>query len=74
MDKNELQLYNQVIHEKYKHYRLWQVLAIVFMCLTILFSVLYFASGNIIEETINNNDVEVENNGESNNTNVTINN
>lgn len=73
MDKNELEIYKQAVKEKYKHYRLWQVLAIVFMCVSVLFCVLYFATGDVFKETTN--DVVIENNGDgSNNNNVTINN
>ena len=73
MDKNELEVYKQAVKEKYKYYRLWKVLAIIFMCLSVLFGVLYFATGDVFKETTN--DVSIENNGDSSNTNnVTINN
>lgn len=75
MDKNELEVYKQAVKEKYKYYRLWKVLAIIFMCLSVLFGVLYFATGDVFKETINDNDVSIENNGDGSNTNnVTINN
>lgn len=75
MDKNELEVYKQAVKEKYKYYRLWKVLAIIFMCLSVLFGVLYFATGDVFKETINDNDVTIENNGDGSNTNdVTINN
>lgn len=75
MDKNELEVYKQAVKEKYKYYRLWKMLAIIFMCLSVLFGVLYFATGDVFKETINDNDVTIENNGDgSNNNNVTINN
>lgn len=75
MDKNELEIYKQVVSEKYKHYRLWKVLAIVFMVLTVALGILYFATGDVFKQTIN--DVEIVNNneGQSNTSNsVTINN
>lgn len=78
MDRDELKVMNKVIKEKYKYHKLWKILAIVFICLTILFATLYFVSGEAFEQTINNNDVEVinNNNGASNNNNnyVTVNN
>ena len=73
MDKNELEVYKQAVKEKYKYHRLWKVLAIVFMCLSVIFGVLYFATGDVFKTTTN--DVTIENNGGgSNNNNVTINN
>lgn len=75
MDKNELEVYKQAVKEKYKYYRLWKVLAIIFMCLSVLFGILYFATGDVFRTTTN--DVEIVNNneGDSNtNNSVTINN
>lgn len=73
MDKKELMVYNKVMKEKYKHYSLWKALAIVFICLTILFATLYFCDGDIFRETIN--EVEIVNDNGGNNSNiVTINN
>lgn len=73
MDKKELMVYNKVMKEKYKFYKLWKVLAIVFICLTILFATLYFCDGDIFRETVNN-EVEIINDGGSNSNIVTINN
>lgn len=72
MTKQELETYNKAIKEKYKFYKLWQVLAIVFIMTTLLFAVLYFASGEVFKETVN--DVEIVNEGDSNDNDVTINN
>ena len=72
MDKKELEIINKAIKEKYKYHILWKVLAIVFMCLTILFGTLYFASGDVFRQTTN--DVEIVNNGDNNKNGVTINN
>ena len=74
MNKKECEICQSVIKEKYKHYRLWRALAIIFMCLTILFATLYFGSGEVFKETVNNNEVEIINEGSSNDNNVTINN
>ncbi|MBO7526830.1 MAG: hypothetical protein J6T74_02920 [Clostridia bacterium] len=74
MDKRELQVINKAVKEKYKYYKVWKILAIVFMGLTILFGTLYFASGDVFRQTTNNNDVEIVNNGDSNNNGVYINN
>ena len=73
MTKQELETYNKAIKEKYKFYKLWKILAIVFMMTTLLFAVLYFVSGDMFKETINN-DVEIVNEGDSNDNYVTINN
>ena len=64
--------------EKYKHYNVWKTLAIVFICLTALFAVLYFASGSLFtSRTVEyNNDVVIENDGDNStnkdNGNITI--
>jgi len=72
MDKKELEVINKAIKEKYKYHKVWKILAIVFICLTILFGTLYFASGDVFRQTTN--DVEIVNNGDNNNNGVTINN
>lgn len=73
MDKKELQVINKAVKEKYKYHKVWKILAIVFMCLTILFGTLYFASGDVFRKEVSN-DVEIVNNGDNNRNGVTINN
>lgn len=75
-DKKECKICRQMTAEKYKYYNLWKALAIIFMCLTAILSVLYFGSGDVIKHTENNNNqVEIINDGGGNNQNyVTINN
>ena len=74
MNKKELAVYKKAVKDKYKYHKLWKILAIVFMCLTILFATLYFASGDIFKKTINN-DVEIVNeNADTNINTVEINN
>lgn len=76
MEQRELEIYNKVINEKYKFYNFWRITAIIFMCLTILFAVLYFASGSVIttEQNNNDNDIEIVNDGGGNKNFVTVNN
>ena len=70
MDEKECKVCTKMIKEKYKHYKTWRNLAIVFMCLTVVFAILYFASGNMfVEETITN-DIFIENEGGNNQNNV----
>ena len=70
MDKKECEVCTKMVKEKYKHYKTWRNLAIVFMCLTVLFAILYFASGEMmVEETIEN-DIVIENQGGNNQNNV----
>lgn len=70
MDNKECEVCTKMVKEKYKHYKTWKVLAIVFMCLTVLFAILYFASGNMmVEETVENN-IIVENAGSENDNNI----
>lgn len=74
MNNKELAVYKQAVKEKYKYHKMWKILAIVFMCLTILFGTLYFASGEVFKQTIEN-DVEIVNeNSDTNINTVEINN
>ena len=75
MNNKECKICKEAIKHKYRFFVLWKVLAIVFICLTILFATLYFASGDVFKSTTNNNDVEIVNEGDGdNNNNVIINN
>lgn len=74
MNQKECEICKTVIKEKYKYYNLWRALAIIFMGISILFATLYFASGEVFTETINNNEVEIINEGSNNNNDVEINN
>lgn len=70
MDNKECEVCTKMVREKYKHYKTWRNLAIVFICLTVLFAILYFASGSMfVEETITNN-IDIKNEGSSNENNV----
>lgn len=78
MENKECEICSKMTKEKYKHYNVWKTLAIVFICLTTLFAVLYFASGSLFtSRTVEyNNDVVIENDGDNNtnkdNGNITI--
>lgn len=71
MDNKDCEVCTKMVKEKYRHYKTWRNLAIVFICLTVLFAILYFANGDLMSSTIieYNNDVQIENSG-SNNTNT----
>ena len=71
MDKKECEVCSKMVKEKYKHYKTWKTLAIVFICLAVLFAVLYFSSGELFTQRIvqYDNEVEIENGG-NNNTNT----
>lgn len=72
MDKKELEVFNKVISEKYKYHKLWKILTFVFMALAILFGTLYFGSGEVFRETINDVKIINENSGNNhNNINIT---
>lgn len=68
MDNKECEVCTKMVKEKYKSFKTWKVLAIVFMCLTVLFAILYFASGDLMSSTIveYENDVTIENGGDNN--------
>ena len=70
MDNRECEVCTKMVKEKYKHYKTWRNLAIVFICLTVLFAILYFANGNLmVEETVENN-IVVENEDGDNQNNI----
>ena len=68
MDNKECEVCTKMVKEKYKNYKTWKVLAIVFMCLTVLFAILYFASGDLMTSTVieYENEVVIENGGNNN--------
>ena len=68
MDNRECEVCTKMVKEKYKHYKTWRNLAIVFICLTVLFAILYFSSGDLFSSTTieYNNDVSIENGGDNN--------
>ena len=70
MEKKECEVCKKLVKEKYKHYRVWQALSIVFICLTVLFAVLYFASGDMFVEEITENDIVVKNGNGVNENNI----
>lgn len=72
MDKKECKICKEAIQQKYKYYKVWKILAIVFMCLTVLFATLYFASGEVFCQTVNNNEVDILNEGDGNNNNNVV--
>lgn len=65
MNDRECEVCTRLVKEKYKHYKTWRNLAIVFMILTVVLSILYFGSGDVfVEETVEyNNEIEIENEG-----------
>lgn len=71
MKNKELEIYKCAVKNKYKFYNLWKVLAILFMMTTLLFAILYFSTGEVFKETIN--DVDIVNEGDNNDNDVTIN-
>lgn len=67
MQEQECKICKKLTKEKYKYYKLWVSLAIIFMCLTVLFAILYFANGDLMKTTVTyNNDVQIENGGDNN--------
>lgn len=68
MDSKECEVCTKMVKEKYKHYKTWKILAIVFMCVSVVFAILYFASGDLLSSTTieYNNDVSIENGGDNN--------
>ena len=68
MDERECEICAKLTKEKYKYYNTWRALAIVFICLTVLFAILYFGSGDLMSSTTieYNNEVDIENDGDNN--------
>jgi len=63
MNERECEVCTKMVKEKYKTFKTWKTLAIVFMCLTALFAILYFASGDLMTSTVveYDNEVTIEN-------------
>ncbi|MBR5202883.1 MAG: hypothetical protein IKW45_06430 [Clostridia bacterium] len=70
MNENECKVCTKMIKEKYKSFKTWKTLAIVFMCLTVLFAILYFSSGNLLVEEITENNIRIENTDGENQNNI----
>lgn len=61
MEEKDCKVCKKLVKEKYKNYKTWKVLAIVFIFLSVVLAVLYFASGDMfVKETVENN-IEIEN-------------
>lgn len=61
MDDKDCKVCAKMVKEKYKHYKTWKILAIVFICISVLLSILYFASGKMFVEKTIENDIIIEN-------------
>lgn len=68
MNEEECKICKKLTKEKYKHYKSWKITAIVFICFTVLFAILFFTSGKLFTSTIieYDNEVVIENNGDEN--------
>lgn len=75
MDGSECKVCAKMVKEKYKRYKLWRNLAIIFMCFTFLLTILLVANCDLfVKETVENN-IKIENtDGENENNVVTGNN
>lgn len=70
MDSKECEVCNKMVKEKYKHYKTWKILAIVFICVAVVFAILYFASGKMFVEKTIENDIRIENTEGTNDNNI----
>lgn len=68
--KKECEVCSKLIKEKYKHYTAWKVLAIVFICLTVLFAILFFANGKMFVQETEENNISISNADGNNQNNV----
>lgn len=66
-DKQECEVCKQMTREKYRKYGFWKALAIVFMCVSMVFIGLFVFSGDLfVEETVTQ-EIVIENGGNNNN-------
>lgn len=70
MDNKECEVCSKMVKEKYKHYKTWKVLAIVFIFLSVLFAILFFANGNLFVSKTNENEITIRNGSGVNSNNV----
>lgn len=47
MNSRECEICTNMIKEKYRHYKMWRAFAIIFMCLTVFFAVLFFTNSHL---------------------------
>ena len=68
MNDKEREVFSYMVKEKYKYYKVWKTLAIVFMCISAILAILYFSSGYVFTSRIikSDNNVEIENDGSNN--------
>lgn len=70
MDEKECEVCSRYVKEKYKHYNAWKALAIVFICVSVLFAILFFASGKMFVENTTENNIRIENDDGQNENNI----
>lgn len=70
MDEKECEVCSRYVKEKYKHYNTWKALAIVFICVSVLFAILFFASGDLLVKDITENNIKIENADGNNDNNI----
>lgn len=70
MDKKECEVCSKMVKEKYKHYKTWKWLAIVFICISVLFAILFFANGNLFVNETKENEITIRNGSGINENNV----
>lgn len=68
MNDKEREVFSYMVKEKYKYYKVWKTLAVVFMCISAILAILYFSSGYVFTSRIIecDNNVEIENDGNNN--------
>lgn len=71
-NRSECEICREMAAEKHKHDKVWKVVAIISTIIAVLFIILYFGSGEVITETVIENEVQIENSGDGNATNENI--
>lgn len=70
MDEKECKVCKKYTKAKYKYYKTWKCLAIIFICLTALFAILYFSSGDVFVEETTETNIRIEDKGENSKTHI----
>lgn len=61
MEETDCKVCKKFVKEKYKNYKIWRLTAIIFIILSVIFAILYFANGKVFTEKSIENNVKIEN-------------
>lgn len=61
MEEADCKVCKKFVKEKYKNYKIWRLIAIIFIILSVVLAILYFANGTVFTEKSIENNIKIEN-------------